>query len=230
MNRRGASNKRLVGLLVVFFILACGNMYMIYAQDASGKALLTPQQQIAQLPIFEALREHKMRNVFSRVVLSRQMMEEVALAAFYAVHPENALWEQGVSREPGIDLYVVTKDALYVHDRAARDLRHVGADPAGTILQRYLARHEALVGLIYVVDTRVIQESVPAGDVDFYAGAQAEVLCQNVSLFCLSEGLHSMVKERINHDALMRAMELEDYQRIAAVQFVGYPKQKRVSR
>ena len=227
MNRHGGINKRVVLLLVVLFGLACGNVYLIYAQETSSKALLSPGQQIAQLPIFEALREFQMRNVFSQVVLSRQMMEEVALAAFHNVHPDSLLWKEGVSEEAGIDLYVVTTEGLYVYDKAGQDLRHVGDDRAGTVLQRYLARREALVGLIYVADAEVLGEKVPAGDVAFYGRTQADLLSQNVNLFCLSEGLRSMVKERIDHKALAAAMELGDVQRITLVQFVGYPKQER---
>jgi len=227
MNRRGTSNKRLILLLVILFGLACGNMYMLYAQETSSKALLSPGQKIAQLPVFEALREYQMRNVFSRVVLSRQMMEEVALAAFHNVHPGSLEWKEGVPEQAGIDLYVVTKDELYLYDKTDQDLRQVGDDRAGAVLQRYLARREALVGLIYVADTKVLGENVPAGDVPFYARSQADVLCQNVNLFCLSEGLHSMVKERIDHEALAAAMGLTGQQQIALVQFVGYPKQER---
>ncbi len=227
MNKRGAFHKRLVGLLVILFGLACGNLYMIYAQEMSSKAILSPGQKIAGLPIFEALREYQMRNVFSRVVLSRQMMEQVALAAFHHVHPDSLVWKEAVSAEPGIDLYVVTRENLYVYDRTDQDLRHVGDDRAGTVLQRHLARREALVGLIYVADAEVLAEKVTAGDVPFYARAQAGLLSQNVNLFCLSEGLRSMVKERIDRKALGRAMELKDHQRVALVQFVGYPKQER---
>ncbi|MGE5279172.1 MAG: hypothetical protein ACM3L6_00300 [Deltaproteobacteria bacterium] len=230
MNKRGASHRRLVVLAAALFILACGNFYRIYAQDISAKPILTPTQRIAQLPVFEALREYQMRNVFSTVSLSRQMMEQVAFAAFHEVHPERALRQEGVPVAPGIALYVVTKDMLYAYDEAGQDLKHVGDDRAGTVLQRYLARREALVGLIYVADARVMRANVPEDDLDFYARVQTDVLSQNVRLYCLSEGLTSMVKERVDREALAAAMGLEKSQRITLVQFVGYPRQRSFSR
>ena len=219
--------KRRIALFVVLLTLVFGRISQIHAQDTPSRTFLTPSQKIAEFPIFEALREYQMRNVFSQVVLSRPMMEQVAMAAFHSVHPANAARNDGALDEPAIDLYVVTKDALYVYDKADQGLRHVGDDRAGTVLQKYLARREALAGLIYVIDSRASGGRQSAGDAALVACAQAGMLSQNVNLYCLSEGLRSMVKEKVDGRALARAMELRDDQEIALVQFVGYPRQGR---
>jgi nitroreductase len=56
------------------------------------------------------------------------------------------------------------------------------------------------------------------------ANADAAFICQNVYLFCASEGLAVVVRGSVDRPALANALKLRENQLIVLAQTVGFPK------
>jgi nitroreductase len=75
--------------------------------------------------------------------------------------------------------------------------------------------------LVYVADlSRLNKASAETGP--FYAGFDAGCICQNVYLYCASEGLATVVHD-LDRGPLATAMKLRADQKIILTQAVGFP-------
>ena len=99
----------------------------------------------------------------------------------------------------------------------AEDLRGL----AGT--QAYVK--EAPVNLIYVSDYAKMGDHNTAIEIKILSlVANAGCISENVYLYCISEGLATVVRALIDKPALSKAMKLRPDQKIILGQTVGYPK------
>jgi nitroreductase len=80
---------------------------------------------------------------------------------------------------------------------------------------------EAPVTLVMVADTSRMEG---AQDPEPMANADAAFICQNVYLFCASEGLAVVVRGSVDRPALAKALKLRDKQIVVLAQTVGFPK------
>jgi nitroreductase len=78
------------------------------------------------------------------------------------------------------------------------------------------------VTLIYVADLPRLEKAKPETR-PFYAGFDAGCICQNVYLYCASEGLGTVVHD-LDRAPLAAAMKLRPDQQIIFAQAVGFPK------
>jgi nitroreductase len=77
--------------------------------------------------------------------------------------------------------------------------------------------------LIYVAD---LPRPAKAETRPFYAGFDAGCICQNIYLFCASQGLATVV-HNLDRAPLAAAMKLRADQQIILAQAVGVPKERR---
>jgi SagB-type dehydrogenase family enzyme len=95
----------------------------------------------------------------------------------------------------------------------AEDLRPL------TGLQDFVA--SASLNLVYVADFARMHDT-RADERDFFVGADAGCIAQNVSLYCAAAGLGTVVRGLIDRRALAVALGLMPTERIALAQTVGY--------
>lgn len=81
----------------------------------------------------------------------------------------------------------------------------------------------APMDLVYVADYSRMK-LVPASKRGSYAFAAAGAMAQNVSLYCASTGLATVIRAWLDRNALARAMGLSNEQHILLAQTVGQPK------
>jgi len=126
--------------------------------------------------------------------------------------------------QQGMDIYVILSDGLYLYDAKTNQLKLLLAEDlrglAGT--QPYVK--EAPVNLIYVSDYAKMKDNIPNELKTALSFANAGFISENVSLYCASEGLATVVRSWIDIPALSKAMELRPDQKIILEQPVGYPK------
>ena len=176
------------------------------------------------MPLLQALKERMSSREFSTEKLPMTVLSSLLWSAWGVNRPDGHHTAPSASNRQEIDVYVAIADGLYLYEPKEHQLRKVLAEDirAATGTQPFVK--DAAVNLVYVADLAKGNRTNPA-EIEFYTGANAAFLAQNVYLFCASEKLATVVRASIDRPALAKAMKLRPDQKIALAQSVGYPKQ-----
>ncbi|KWK51269.1 nitroreductase [Burkholderia stagnalis] len=120
-----------------------------------------------------------------------------------------------------IDIYVALPYGVYRYDAPAHRLVLKHAMDARNLTGYQDFVGHAPVDLVYVVRTSSILE-MPPQQRDLFPAIAAGAIAQNVSLYCASAGLGSVVRGWINHRTLAEAMCLNEDELPILAQTVGY--------
>jgi len=175
-------------------------------------------------PLMDALKERKSMREFSAEELPLQVISDMLWAANGINRPSIAhKTAPSAMNMQEIDIYVATKDALYLYDALNNKLvPHLDENiMAATGKQAFV--EEAPVNLIFVANLKKMTRLEPA-EQKFYAATDTGFISQNVYLFCASAGLATVVRGWIDKPLLAKAMKLGPDQMIVLAQTVGYPK------
>jgi hypothetical protein len=220
MNARGL---RLAGFIHVL-TLACASL--AFSQQVQPVQLPDPQTKGGK-PLMQALRERKSSRAYSTEELPQQILSNLLWAACGINRPPNGRTTPTSSGRHEIDVYVASSEALYLWDPKANILTPVLAKDIRDLTGREEFASTAAVNIIYVIDLarggKWAKMRTPE-EMEFYTGADTGVICQNVYLYCASEGLATVVRGNVDRAALAKAMGLRPDQKIALAQSVGYPK------
>jgi hypothetical protein len=120
-----------------------------------------------------------------------------------------------------IDIYVALPNGVYRYDAPAHQLVLKHAIDA-----RNLTGYQDFVGaapldLVYVVRTAKLLE-MPQQQRDTFSAVTAGATAQNVSLYCASAGLATVVRGWINHRLLADALRLNEDEWPIHAQTVGF--------
>jgi nitroreductase len=123
-----------------------------------------------------------------------------------------------------IDLVVVRGDGAYVYDAGRNALRPLAAGDhrALTGVQPFV--RDAPVTLVLVADPERMKGAEKDPEQRQWMWADAGFICQNVYLFCASEGLATGVRALVDRPALAKALGLPERMVVLLAQSVGYPK------
>ena len=142
----------------------------------------------------QALRDRHSTREFSSEKLAPQVLANLLWAAFGINRPgEGKRTAPSAMNWQEVDIYVATAEGLYVYDAKGNKLDPILAQDvrAATGVQPFVK--DAPVGLVYVADFAKTGKST-ADERNFYTGADAGPIAQNVYLFCASEGLAVVVR------------------------------------
>jgi nitroreductase len=121
-----------------------------------------------------------------------------------------------------IDIYVALPHGVYRYepqfDRLA--LKHAVDARNMTGYQDFVGK--APLDLVYVLRGSQVLET-PRHQRELFAGIAAGAICQNVSLYCASEGLATVVRGWINHRLLADVLRLNEDELPILAQTVGKP-------
>lgn len=175
------------------------------------------------MPLMQALRERKTQREFRPDALSPKMLSNLLWAAFGVNRPENGhRTAPSAMNAQEIDLYLATKEGLYLYDAPANRLQPVlKGDLRGKTSGQDFAT-QAPVTLILVADYARMQSAKPEQK-ELYSAFDAGCISQNIYLFCASAGLATVVHD-LDRTPLTEAMKLRPDQRIVFAQAVGFPR------
>ena len=194
----------------------------VYAADLADIALPPPHME-GGMPLMEALKARQTSRAYSPKPLPDQILSDLLWAAFGVNRPDTGKRTSPSARNwQEVDVFAVTEHGAYRYDAKANVLRAVAAGDL-----RKLTGPQAFVGaaplnLVYVADVDKMTGSSPE-DQALYMGADVGFISQNIYLFCASEGLAAVVRGMVDRDALAKALNLPDNQKIVLAQTVGYP-------
>lgn len=120
-----------------------------------------------------------------------------------------------------IDVYIALPFGVYRYDAPTHRLvlKHAVDARNLTGYQDFVGR--APLDLVYVVRTSALLE-MPPQQRDVFSAVAAGAIAQNVSLFCASAGLGTVVRGWINHRTLADALRLNEDELPILAQTVGY--------
>jgi nitroreductase len=121
-----------------------------------------------------------------------------------------------------IAVFAVMADGAYRYDAAGHRLARVSTEDLRSLtgLQDFVGN--APLNLVYVADFARMHD-VQASEQSFFCGADAAFMAQNVSLYCASVGLATVVRAMVDRRRLAAALKLAPTERIALAQTVGLP-------
>ncbi|PXW23136.1 SagB-type dehydrogenase domain-containing protein [Paraburkholderia caballeronis] len=121
-----------------------------------------------------------------------------------------------------IDIYVALPHGVYRYEPTRHQLvlKHAVDARNLTGYQDYVGR--APLDLVYVIRTAKLLHAPPQLR-ETFAAVAAGAIAQNVSLYCASEGLATVVRGWIDHRALADALKLNEDELPILAQTVGRP-------
>ena len=174
--------------------------------------------------LMQSLQARKSSRDFSTKRLPVEVLSNLLWAACGINRPESGRrtapsavnWQE-------VDIYVAMADGLYLYNAKEHVLKPVINQDIRELTGKQTFVKDAPVNLIYVADYSRMGGG-NAEERNSYSAADTAFIAQNVYLYCASEGLATVVRGSIDRDALAKAMQLRDNQKIVLSQTVGYPK------
>jgi nitroreductase len=191
------------------------------ARELAPIQLPAPQTD-AGMPLMQALKLRASSRAFAPDPLPPQTLSNLLWAAWGINRPQEGKRTAPSARNwQEIDLVVVDATGAYLYDAAANVLKPLVAGDLRPLTGTQDFVKEAPINLLLVADASRAQGVQDPGPMAY---ADAAFICQNVYLFCASEGLAVVVRASFDGPALAKALKLRDNQRIVLAQTVGFPK------
>lgn len=196
---------------------------LVVAEDAADVHPLPPPAVSAGKPLMQALKERQTRRDFKPDPLTDQQTADLLWAAFGVNRPAiDHRTAPSAKNSQEIDVYVARADGLFLYEAKAHSLRQVSTADLRLLTSGQDFAKIAPLALIYVADYTRMKDTSP-DDARLYSAFDAGCICQNVYLFCASEGLATVVHD-LNREPLARAMNLRAGQHVVMAQAVGLPQ------
>ncbi|MBM4329048.1 MAG: SagB/ThcOx family dehydrogenase [Deltaproteobacteria bacterium] len=216
-------NWKLVVNFCVTVLLALMLSGGVLAQESKPISLPQPQLDGGK-PLMQVLKARKTSREFSDQKISEQVLSNLLWAAFGINRPDSGRRTAPSSfNRQEMDVYVAAPEGLFLYDAKEHSLKPILSTDIRAQTGRQNTAKEAAMNLVYVADLAKMGDAPEAEKIPT-AWADAAFICQNVYLFCASEGLATGVRAAIDRDALAKTMKLRPDQRITLAQHIGYPK------
>ena len=191
------------------------------AQELTPVALPAPQTDGGK-PLMQALKLRASSRAFAPDPLPLQTLSNMLWAAWGINRPQEGKRTAPSARNwQEMDVVVVNATGAYLYDAKGNVLKPIVAGDLRALTGMQDFVKEAPVTLVMVADTSRMEG---AQNPEPTANADAAFICQNVYLFCASEGLAVVVRGSVDRPALAKALKLRDNQLIVLAQTVGFPK------
>lgn len=177
-----------------------------------------------KVTMMKAFEERKSTRGFSAKELSLQDLSDLLWAANGYNRPtEQKRTAPTAMNRQEIDVYVFSKDGIYLYDAAAHELEHISMTDA----REYIASgqdfaNEAPISLLIVSDMKRFG-SKDAGALAMSA-VDAGIVSQNISLFCAGAGLATVPRGTMNKAKLSELLGFDGDKVLQLNHPVGYTK------
>lgn len=208
--------------------LALGLLGQLHGQPASGAVLgelaLPPAQTTGGLPLMDALQRRHSEREFRPEALKPQQLSDLLWAAAGINRPaDDGRTAPSAMHAREVDLYVALPQGLYRYEPQRHVLLLIKAEDVRRVTGYQDFVDNAPLDLVYVADHSRMK-MVPAAMRESYASVAAGAMAQNLSLYCASVGLATVVRAWFDRQALGLAMGLTPDQQILLTQTVGWPQ------
>ena len=190
--------------------------------EAPGTIVLPSARRTGGKPFMEAIAARRSSRDFDTSRdLEPQTLSDLLWAAWGINRTKGRTAPSSHNRQE-IELYVFLKSGVYRYDAVEHSLHlHIAADlRAATGTQPFVG--QAPVEIALISDTTRITGKTPQGVIES-TYADTGFICENIYLFCASEGLATVARALVPKEELAKRLGLAEGQIITLVQTVGYP-------
>jgi len=175
-------------------------------------------------PLMQALKLRQSTREYSTRPLPPQVLSNLLWAAWGINRVDSGFRTAPSSHSAmDIDVFLAMADGTWVYDPKAHQLvLHMAEDVRADTTTGQPFVNTAPLNLVYVSDATRIG-NVSDADRLRTGVADSAVISQNVSLFCASEGLGTVLRGSVPREKLARRLKLRETQAIYLAQTVGYP-------
>jgi nitroreductase len=211
-------------LIVGAAALTAAGLTASRTQAAAESIRLLPPGTGGGLPLMQALAKRRSIRAYEERALPDQRMSDLLWAAFGINRPDSGdrtapSWRHSIET----DIYVCTRDAVYLYEPKAHELRRVvDIDIRGKTSSMVFAATAPIV-LVYAADLARMADA-PREQQVLNAHVDSAIVGQNVYLYCASAGLGTVILGTVDRAGLPKRMGLRDNQIVTFAQPVGYPK------
>lgn len=190
--------------------------------DAPELSLPTPDTTVGR-PLMVALAERRTAREFQTTSLSPETLSNLLWAAFGINRPATGgRTAPSAMNTQEVDIFLATAEGVFLYLPEPHALRRCSGADVRPLTGGGGFASVAPVTLVFVAN-EARQAKVPPDKRSFYAAITTGCISQNVSLFCASEGLATVVHE-LSREPLAKAMALGEQNHIVLAQAVGLPK------
>lgn len=190
--------------------------------DTPGTIVLPAARRTGGMPIMEAFAARRSSRDFDPGrELDMQTLSDLLWAAWGINRTKGRTAPSSHNRQE-IELYVFLKSGVYRYNPVEHSLIGLFAEDlrAATGTQPFVG--EAPVEIALISDTTKITGKTPQGVIES-TYADTGFICQNIYLFCASQGLSTVARALIPKEELAARLGLAAGQIITLIQTVGYP-------
>jgi nitroreductase len=177
-------------------------------------------------PLMEALKARASGRDYSARKLAPETLSNLLWAAYGVNRPDGKRTAPSAHGWQVVDIYAALPEGLYRYDAPRHRLEPVAAMDARAISSTQDFAATAALNLVYVARMGKMKASAEDTEADLlvWAAVEAGAVSQNVSLFCASEGLATVVRAGVQRAEFKKAAKLPEDARILLAQTVGWPK------
>ncbi len=216
--------KTLLKECVVALVLGVGVMVAMSAQ-AADVALPKPVREGGK-PLMQALNERQTGRTFANRAIEPKVLSSLLWAANGINRADGKRTAPTGMNVQDIDLYVMTKEGVFLYDAQAHALKPVG-EPGD--YRAFAGKQDfaqtAPLNLFFVQNAEKAMKGDELSNMR-YAGIHTGAIMQNVYLFCAQEGLSTVARGYLDYEALAKVLKLSSSQHLILGQTVGYPEQE----
>jgi hypothetical protein len=192
------------------------------AEDQKSIQLLKPKAGTGN-PLMQLLWKRMTSREFSLEPLPVDVLSNLLWAAFGVNRPDGKRTAPTASNRQEIDIYAALASGLYLYDAKTSLLNPILPEDIRAATGRQPYVKDVAVNLIFVADYAKMG-TASIEDKTLLAAAATGLISENVYLYCVSEGLATVVRANIEKSALANVMKLRPDQKVILAQSVGYPK------
>lgn len=184
--------------------------------------ILPPARRSGGMPVMEALAARRSQRDFDTSrTLDLQTLSDLLWAAWGTNRTKGRTAPSSHNRQE-IDLYVFLASGVYRYNQVDHSLEMLFEEDmrAATGTQPFVG--SAPVEIALISNTSKITGKTPQGVIES-TYADTGFICQNIYIFCASEGLGTVARALVPKEELAARLQLAPDQIVTLVQTVGYP-------
>lgn len=219
-------------ILIFIFLLCAVCLSGVQAQTPEADLALgtlrplPPPTQSGSMPLVEAIKMRKATRSYDPAPLTEQQLADVLWAACGITHDGDRRTVGTALDYQDILVYVLDERGAWEYRPQSHDLILLipGDHRAITASQFYVK--DAAVTLLYVSDTSKLVD-VEEPTLTLLGAFHAGSMSQNVSLYCASAGLGTVVRTHFSPAIVEELLELPETHRVIMTHVVGVPRSLR---
>lgn len=196
-------------------VISLATILTLTASNVFAADIVLPEpEKTGGMPLMEALNSRHSQRAFSSEDLDNQTLSNILWAAYGVNSEKGTRTISTAMNEKDLSVYVAKKDGVWLYNADKNTLEQVTNENILSAFAKQQYMDNVPIVLFYT------------GSKEDYAAMHAGSAYQNVGLYAASFGLANVVRGYMDKDAVAKAINLPEGQRVIISQAIGKPANK----